>query len=142
MSWVQVNKGRDIFPPAVFINGVSIMGGIQKELFDTEFRQVCFHGEKRVEEREHVMSGDSLQKEEYGKNAMRIGSHIHVEVVAEKIAFPLGIPAPVAVGLNKAVCSYKKGSPSLCSHRSVFCVAVRRCKQECHHQQEPDDADE
>ena len=31
---------------------------------------------------------------------MGIGGHIHVEVVTEKIAFPVGIPSPVAVWLG------------------------------------------
>lgn len=31
---------------------------------------------------------------------MGIGSHIHVEVVTEEIAFPMGIPSPVAVRLE------------------------------------------
>jgi hypothetical protein len=33
---------------------------------------------------------------------MGIGSHIHVEVVTEEIAFPVGVPAPVAVRLGIA----------------------------------------
>ena len=31
---------------------------------------------------------------------MGIGSHIHVEVVTEKVAFPMGVPSPVAVRLR------------------------------------------
>ena len=31
---------------------------------------------------------------------MGIGGHIHVEVVTEKIAFPMGVPSPVAVRLG------------------------------------------
>ena len=31
---------------------------------------------------------------------MGIGSHKHVEVVTEKIAFPVGVPSPVAVRLR------------------------------------------
>ena len=33
---------------------------------------------------------------------MRIGSHIHVEVVAEEIAVPVGVPSPVTVWLGIA----------------------------------------
>ena len=33
---------------------------------------------------------------------MRIGSHIHVEVVAEEIAVPMGVPSPVTVWLGIA----------------------------------------
>ena len=49
MSGIEVNKGRDIFPSAVFIDSVSIMGGIQKEFFNAGFRKVCLHGEKGME---------------------------------------------------------------------------------------------
>ncbi len=31
---------------------------------------------------------------------MGIGCHIHVEVVTEKVAFPMGVPSPVAVRLR------------------------------------------
>lgn len=48
MSGIEVDKGRDIFPPAVFIDSISVMGGIQKEFFNAKLRKVCFHGEKRM----------------------------------------------------------------------------------------------
>ena len=86
MSGIEVDKGRDIFPPAVFIDSISVMGGIQKEFFNTELWKVCFHGEKGMEKRKHVMPGSPFQKRKYGKVAVRIGCHVHVEMVAEKIA--------------------------------------------------------
>ena len=46
MSGIEVDKGSDIFLSAVFIDSVSIMGGIQKEFLNTEFREVCFHSEE------------------------------------------------------------------------------------------------
>ena len=100
MAWIEVDKGRDLFPPAVIIDSISIVGGIQEELLNAEFRKVRFHGEKRMEKRKHVMPGSPLQKREYGKVAVGIGSHIHVEVVAEEITFPVGVPSPVTVGLG------------------------------------------
>ena len=33
MTEIQVDKGRDIFPSAVFIDSISAMGGIEKEFF-------------------------------------------------------------------------------------------------------------
>lgn len=57
MSGIEVNKGRDIFPSLVFIDRVSIMGRVQKEFLNTEFRKICFHGEKGMEKRKHVMPG-------------------------------------------------------------------------------------
>ena len=48
MTGIEVDKGDDILPPAVFLDSISVMGGIQKEFFNTELRKVCFHGEKRV----------------------------------------------------------------------------------------------
>ena len=76
------------------------MGGIQKEFFNTEFRKICFHGKKGMEKRKHVMPGSPFQKREYREITAGIGSHIHVEVVAEEIAFPVGVPSPVAVRLG------------------------------------------
>ncbi len=60
MPGVEVNKRNDIFPSAVFINSVSVVCGIQKELFNTEFRKIRFHGEKGMQEGKHVMPGGPL----------------------------------------------------------------------------------
>ena len=49
MTGIEVDKRRDVFSPAVFIDSVSIMGGIQKEFFNAGFRKVCLHGEKGME---------------------------------------------------------------------------------------------
>ena len=100
MSRIEVDKRSDIFPSAVFINGVSIMGGIQQELLDMEFWKICFHREEGMEKRKHIMTGSPLQKRKNRKVAVGIGSHIHVEVVTEEIGFPVGIPSPVTVGLG------------------------------------------
>ena len=99
MAWVEVNKGSDILPPAVIVDRIGIMGGIQKELFDAEFRKIGFHSEKRVQEGKHIMPGSPFQERENREVTEGIGSHIHVEVVTEEITFPVGIPAPVAVRL-------------------------------------------
>ena len=100
MSGIEVDKGRDSFPPAVFIDSISVMGGIQKEFFNTELRKVCFHGEKGMQKRKHIMPGSPFQKRKYGEVAVGIGCHIHVEVVTEEVAFPMGVPSPVAVWLG------------------------------------------
>ena len=100
MTGIEVDKGRDIFPPAVFIDSISVMGGIQKEFLNTELRKVCFHGEKGMQKRKHIMPGSPLQKRKYREIAVGIGGHIHVEVVTEKITFPMGVPSPVAVRLR------------------------------------------
>ncbi len=100
MPGVQVDERRDVFPSAVFINGVSIMGRIQEEFFNTEFREICFHCEKGMEKGKHVMAGSPFQEREYREVTVGIGSHIHVEVVAEEIAFPVGVPSPVTVRLG------------------------------------------
>ena len=100
MSGIEVDKGRDIFPSAVFIDRISVMGGIQKEFFNAELRKVCFHSEKRMQKRKHIMPGSPFQKRKYREIAVGIGGYIHVEVVAEEIAFPMGVPSPVAVRLR------------------------------------------
>ena len=46
------------------------------------------------------MPGRSFQKGKYREIAVGIGGHIHVEVVTEKITFPMGVPSPVAVRLR------------------------------------------
>jgi hypothetical protein len=46
MSGIKVDKGSDIFLSAVLIDSISVMGGIQKEFFNPEFRKICFHREK------------------------------------------------------------------------------------------------
>ena len=100
MSGIEVDKGRDVFPSAVFIDSISVMGGIQKEFFNAELWKVCFHGEKGMQKRKHIMPGSPFQKGKYREIAVGIGGHIHVEVVTEEIAFPMGVPSPVAVRLR------------------------------------------
>ena len=46
------------------------------------------------------MPGSPFQKRKYREIAVGIGGHIHVEVVTEEIAFPMGVPSPVAVRLR------------------------------------------
>ena len=46
------------------------------------------------------MPGSPFQKGKYREIAVGIGGHIHVEVVTKKIAFPMGVPSPVAVWLR------------------------------------------
>ena len=46
------------------------------------------------------MPGSPFQKGKYREIAVGIGGHIHVEVVAEEIAFPMRVPSPVAVRLR------------------------------------------
>ena len=100
MSGIEVDKRSDIFPFAVFVNSVSIMGGIQHEILDMEFWKICFHREEGMEKRKHIMTGSPLQKRKNRKIAVGIGSHVHVEVVTEEIRFPVGIPSPVTVRLG------------------------------------------
>mgnify|MGYP007003812553 CR=1 FL=1 len=102
MAKVEVDERSDFLAPAVSIDGVGIMGGIQEELFDMEFRKVGLHGEEGMQEGEHVMAGGPLQEGEHWEVAVGIGGHEHVEVVAEEIAFPVGVPSPVAVRLGIA----------------------------------------
>ena len=141
MSGIEINKGRDIFPSAVFIDCISIMCRVQKEFLNTEFRKECFHGKKGVQKGKHVVPGSPFQKREYGKIAVRIGCHIHVEMVAEEIAFPMDpIPSCSPAG-NSGICSGRKESRSPYNRKFVFSAAVQRCVQESHHQQEPDALD-
>lgn len=100
MAGIEVDKRRDLFPSAVFIDRISVVGGIQEEFFNVEFRKVCFHGEKGVKKRKHVMPGSPFQKRKYREVTMGIGGHIHAEVVTEEIAFPMRVPSPVAVRLR------------------------------------------
>ena len=100
MTGIEVDTRRDIFSSAVFIDSISIMCGIQKELFHAEFWKVCLHSEKGMEKGKHIMPGSPFQKREYGKITVGIRGHIHVEMVTKEIAFPVGIPTPVAIRLR------------------------------------------
>ena len=104
MSGIEVDKGRDIFPSAVFIDSISVMGGIQKEFFNAELRKICFHSEKRMQKRKHIMPGSPFQKRKYREIAVGIGGHIHVEVVAEEITFQMGVPSQVTIRLGMLMC--------------------------------------
>ena len=53
-----------------------------------------------MQKRKHVVPGSPLQKRKYGEIAVGIGCHKHVEVVTEEVAFPMGVPSPVAVWLG------------------------------------------
>ena len=62
-----------------------------------------------MEKRKHVMPGSPFQKWKNREVAVGIGSHIHVEVVTEEIAFPVGVPSPsYSPAVNNAVCNYRK----------------------------------
>ena len=97
---IEVNKGCNVFFPAVFVDSVGTVGGIQEKIFNPEFRKVCFHGEKGMQERKHIMAGSPFQKRKHREVAVGIGGHIHVEVVTEEIAFSVRVPAPVALWLR------------------------------------------
>ena len=89
VSGIEVYEGRDIFPPAVIIDRISVVGSIQEEFYDMELREVCLHSEEGMQERKHIVPGSPLQKRENGKITVGIGSHIHVEVVTKEITFPV-----------------------------------------------------
>lgn len=101
---IEVNKGCNVFFPAVFVDSVGIVGGIQEKFFNPEFRKVCFHGEKGMQERKHIMAGSPFQKRKHREVAVGIGGHIHVEVVAEEITFQMGVPSPVTIRLGMLMC--------------------------------------
>ena len=51
-----------------------------------ELREIRLLGEKRVWEGKHIMPESVLQKRRVINGT---GSHMHIEVVAEEIAFPI-----------------------------------------------------
>lgn len=72
---------------------------IQQEFFNSEFREIGLHRKEGMQERKHIVAGSALKERENGEITVGIGGHIHVEVVAEEITFPMGIPTPVAIRL-------------------------------------------
>ncbi len=102
MTGIEVDKRRDLFPSAVIVDSISIVSGIQKEFLNPEFHKISFHRKKGMWKRKYVVSGGLFQRREYREIAAGIGSHIHVEVVAKEIAFPVRVPSPVAVRLRIA----------------------------------------
>lgn len=75
MSGIKVNKGRDVFPAAVIVNRIGIVGRIQKELFYIKLWKVCFHSKKGMEKGKHIMPGSPFQKGKYREVTMGIGCH-------------------------------------------------------------------
>lgn len=63
------------------------------------------------------MPGDPLQKGEYREVAVGTGDHVYVEVIAEEIAFLVGVPAPIAVRLGIA-------APVMADDTSLFLAAT------------------
>ena len=142
MTRIEVDKRRNLFAFAVFVDSISIVGGIQKELLNTELQKICFHRKKRMEKRKHIVLGSSFQKRKYRKITMGIGCHIHVEVVTEEIAFPMGVPSPAAVWLGVMAFAVTGRAAFLLTRADpFFFVGVRRCGQEYRHQLGPDALD-
>ena len=73
----------------------------------------CVFIEKGMEKRKHVMLGGPFQKRKHREIAVGIGSHIHVEMVTKKIAFPERVPSPVAVRLGIMARTVKRGTAFL-----------------------------
>ena len=61
MSGIEVDKRSDIFPSAVIIDSVSVVGRIRKEFFYAELREVCFHSEKGMQKRKHAVTQEHVQ---------------------------------------------------------------------------------
>ena len=100
-----------------------------------ELREVCFHGEKRVQKRKHIMPGSSFQKWKYREITVGIGGHIYVEVVTEKNSIPDESPIPsCSLAESNGVCSCRKDSRFSYNHRSVFSAAAQQSGQGCRHQ--------
>ena len=88
------------------------------------------------------MPGSPFQKRKYREIAVGIGGYIHVEVVAEEIAFPMGVPSPVAVRLGiMAFAAAGRTAFPLATADPFFFAAVQQSGQECRHRQEPDGLD-
>ena len=97
MAEIEVDKRSDILPSAVFIDSKSAWAESRRSF---SIRKIRSHSKKGMEEREHIMEGSLFEKREYREITMGIGGHEHIDVVIEEIAFPMGIPSPVAVWLG------------------------------------------
>ena len=84
---------------AVFVVGHCIMRGVKQKFFDMRFRKVLLHGEPVVHESVGIMPGSRPKEWEDRKITFRIRSRKHVQVIAEVIAIPVGIPPYAAVRL-------------------------------------------
>ncbi len=129
MAGIEANEWCYAVCFAVFIKRISIMGSVQQELFNMKPRKVGFHGEKRMQEREHIMPGSALKHGENGKVVFRTGSNKHVEMVTEKIFVSGGIPSPVTPqAVKTSVCSHSQSL--LGSRRSFWSVQALRFQEE------------
>ena len=82
------------FLSAVLIDSISVMGGIQKEFFNTELRKVCFM-EKKECRKESISCREARSKRgNTGRSLWESEATYNVEVVAEEITFQMGVPIP------------------------------------------------
>ena len=125
ITGIQADKRRALFLTAIFADSISIVGGIQKEFLNPEFWEVCFHCKEGMQKRQHVVSGSPFQKRKYGEIAVGIGCNIHVEVVTEEVAFPMGVSSPVAVRLGIMAFAVTEGTSFLFTVADLFFSLLR-----------------
>ena len=83
MTGIQVYKRRDRFVAAVFIDRISVLGGIQKDLRNPELRKVCVRrikGPKNSIPDESPIPSCSLAGNKgvcHGRKGIRLKSQIH-----------------------------------------------------------------
>ena len=82
------------------------------------------------------MPGGPLQEREHREVAVGIGGYEHVEVVAEEIVFPVGVPTPVAVRLGIAALAMAGGTALFLAAAEPLLMLL--CGQACRHRQGPD----
>lgn len=83
----------------VFIVRHRVMGGVQKNLCNNRFRKKGLHGIPVIKETDGIVPGGGVKEGENREVIFGIRGSEHVEVITEIVAFPVGIPANVTVGL-------------------------------------------
>ena len=114
-------KRNNAPPLAVVVDSIGVICRIQKQFFNINLGNIGFCGKKCIQCGKRVMPTSAFQHWEYRKVMCRIGSHIQVQVVTEKVAFPVGISSPVAFRLRiMPLAGAELNPPFSCSCRGVF----------------------
>ena len=111
--FIQGNKGNNILPTAVFVDGHGVVGRVKKQFGDFVLRQKSLHGEEAVKKAKGIVVGSRLEQRKYRQIAFRVGSSEHIEDIPVVKAASAGVPADIAVRLGVKPAAVTGGNAAL-----------------------------